>query len=101
MTDSTTTAPAVIAADYHRNGVGGVGFFVGLVDDPDGGRMLIITFGGDDDEMYTAALNVDQAAAGNIFMFPTDGVGGGNAWRGDRYAATYRQAIIDTVRSHY
>ena len=88
----TSTAPStVLAADYHRNGVGGVGFYVGIVND-EGRRMLIVSFD-DDSDCYTAALDVDQAAAGNIYMFPHDDQPGGNAWRGDQMAAKHLAAI--------
>ena len=73
----------IIAADYHRNGISGTGFYVGLVEEK-GRRMLVITFNGEPE--CTAVLDVDQAAAGNIYMHPAEGQPGGNAWRGDHYA---------------
>lgn len=97
--------PKVLATDYHRNGVGGAGFRVSIVQDPENGRMVVIDFSyaygtEDGEEMeqpygYTAVLNLDEAAKGNIYMHPEDGVpkSGGNAWRGDRLGDEYRPLI--------
>ena len=86
--------------DWHRNGISGQGFYVAIVDDPEGGRMLVIDFGSDDEECdehrnCVAVLNIDKAAEGNIYMHPQAGVdnSGGNAWRGDRIGAEYIPSI--------
>lgn len=103
----------VLESDYHRNGVGGEGFYVSIVDDPAFGRMLVIDFSYEHrprkpkqaykewkaEEEYnppygfTAVLNLDEAATGNIYMFGNEGHLGGNAWRGDRLGDTYRPLI--------
>lgn len=88
--------------DHHRNGVGGVSFYVAIVEDDENGRMLVIDF--DSDEYgHTAVLNLDKAAAGNIYMFEVEGrVGtGGNAWRGDRLGDEYREAIKSLYQAQY
>ena len=88
--------PEIEAVDWHRNGVAGSGFYVGIVKDPIEGRMLVIDFGSDDPEANdyetcVAVLNLDEAARGNIFMHARPEVenSGGNAWRGDRLGAEY------------
>jgi hypothetical protein len=100
--------PKVIATDYHRNGVGGAGFMVSIVEDPEHGRMLMVDFSHgylppaerdedyeDVEYGYTAVLKLDEAAKGNIFMHPEPGVpgSGGNAWRGDRVGDEYRPLV--------
>lgn len=83
----------VLHADYHRNGVGGVGFNIALVrDDKERRTFLVIDFLSDE-YGHTAVVDVDQAAAGNIYMFPQNGQPGGNAWRGDRLGDRYRDSI--------
>lgn len=86
--------------DWHRNGVSGQGFYVGIVNDAEEGRMLVIDFGSDDSEANqhrtcVAVLNLDKAAAGNIYMHPRENVkdSGGNAWRGDQMGDRYIPAI--------
>jgi hypothetical protein len=79
-------------ADYHRNGVGGAPFYVGLVKS-DGEQYLVIDMRpeeGADGEV--AVLNMAQLRAGNIGMYPVctpDGVEiegqGGAAYRGDHW----------------
>jgi hypothetical protein len=79
--------PALLAIDFHRNGVCGRSFHVALCRDPDGSRKLVTWFGNPDhdsddiDEHATSCsvVDVDLAAAGNIAMHS------GNAWRGDHY----------------
>lgn len=95
------STPKIIAADYHRNGVSGVPFHIAIVED-DGRRMLVVSFN-DDDDCYTAAVDLDVAAAGNIYMHPVPGVpgSGGNAWRGDTYAAKYHDAIVKDVDDRF
>lgn len=91
----------ILTAAYHRNGVGGAGFFVAIVEthgsDCDG-RYLVTWFPRYDDEGnrsplreqdQMAVVNLDMAHRGNIGMHRiTDPNGviqegtGGNAWRG-------------------
>jgi hypothetical protein len=81
----------VLAVDYHRNGVGGEGFYVGIIADQEepGGpvsRKLVVAF--DMPECAVAVLDLKEAYHGNIFMHPQPAIpgSGGNAWRGDHYA---------------
>ncbi len=89
----------VLATDFHRNGSGGEGFFVALIQDEGlKRRFLVVDFCYDYEYPvygYTAVLDIDQAHAGNIFMHPHETVpgSGGNAWRGDVLGDRYRQAI--------
>jgi hypothetical protein len=89
----------VLAADYHRNGSSGEGFIVALVHDFGlKRRFLVVDFCYDYEYPvygYTAVLDIDQAHAGNIFMFPNKAVpgSGDNAWRGDFLGDRYRKAI--------
>jgi len=91
----------VEAADHHRNGVGGAGFFVAIVNDEETGRMLVINF--PDEHGTTAVLNLDEAHKGNIYMHPEPGKPGtgGNAWRGDRLGHKYNEAIEAEVQAGY
>jgi len=94
----------ILAADYHRNGVGGAGFYVALVQDQ-GRRMLVVHFPSEDEDGevghggYTAVLDTLKLAAGNIYMHPRPDVpgSGDNAWRGDQYERRYAKAIIAKV----
>lgn len=91
----------VEAADYHRNGIAGAGFFVGIVNDEETGRMLVINF--PDEYGTTAVLNLDEAQKGNIYMHPEEGKPGtgNNAWRGDRLGHKYNKAIAAAVEARY
>lgn len=99
----------VLATDYHRNGVGGEGFRVSIVQDDEYGRMLVVDFSyahGTDEGAkygYTAVLNLDEAARGNIYMFPEIDIpnSGGNAWRGDRMGDQYRPLITKFSDERY
>lgn len=112
----STTSHRILAADYHRNGIGGAGFYVAIVEttDEDGtDRFLCVDFSGDADnpDDYDpgrfAVLRVSDVAAGNIGMYPLthpesgqiiEGTGNA-AYRGaDRWGNTLRQHIRDWVR---
>lgn len=97
----------ILTADYHRNGVGGAGFYVAIVQtsdsaDSEAGRYLVTWFPEYDEpsgaidyakQSRMAVVNLTMAHKGNIGMHPiTDPNGvlqegtGGNAWRGsDRW----------------
>jgi hypothetical protein len=81
---------------YHRNGVMGEGFHVvafrwaEVGDEPR--AMLGIVFPGGP-ELRVAVLDREQTRTGNIFMHPTGQHAGGNAWRGDNFAAALFEAI--------
>lgn len=89
----------VLHADYHRNGVGGVGFNIALVQDDDEERTFLVIDFCTEDYGHTAVVDVAQAAEGNIYMHPEEGVpnSGGNAWRGDRMGDHYRASIREAL----
>lgn len=82
----------VIKLDYHRNGVCGQGFYAGIVDDDESGRMVVVRVPKDDDGNEQAggvlcfALNIDMLKDGNVEF-------GHNSWRGDHYADVMDKAI--------
>lgn len=92
----------ILAADHHRNGVGGVGFTVALFTDSEEPGRVFLGVSFEDFEQpniehqnrgCVAVLDVAEAANGNIFMHPTATREGGNAWRGaDYYSATMQEA---------
>jgi hypothetical protein len=101
--------PTVIAQDYHRNGIGGVGFVVSLVQWPEAGRdtFVAVSFYGDQGDegasprhrmgefqSHTAVLSVDLLSKKVIDMFATPR---GNAWRGADYVGP---AVAAAWREH-
>ena len=70
---------------YHRNGIGGQGFHVALVEEIEDGetRRMVVIRCKDSDEpvgsIHCFALDVDKAYAGDVQFFT-------NSWRGDHYA---------------
>ena len=105
--------PTVIAQDYHRNGVGGVGFVVSLVKWPEalrGDFVAVSFYGGEPPEdedtpdvrgdtfaMHTAVLNVPLLAMGVIDMYAKPQ---GNAWRGaDKIGPLVAKAWRDRCRA--
>lgn len=73
----------IISKAHHRNGVAGAPFTVALVTGGPGepGRTyLVVMF---DEPGYTAVLDVDMAASGNVVF-------GENSWRGDHFEAHLR-----------
>lgn len=75
----------IVESDYHRNGVGGMGFKVALVDDADeGDTKLVIMF---DREYYTAVLSLDKLKSGDIAF-------GSNSYRGDRFDDALRGKLF-------
>ena len=113
--------PHVIKQDYHRNGVGGEGFGVSLVDwgDASIGRtkaertfVAVSFFGCEGDalikrrtfEARTAVVNLALLADGTIEMFPPTREDGttphGNAWRGaDRVGPVVAEAYQTECRA--
>lgn len=104
----------ILVADYHRNGVGGAGFYVAIVKS-DGEQYLCIDFAGDKenrdfDPGRFAVLRLDLLRSGNIGMHsivdPDSGAviegQGGNAWRGaDHWGCDLRKPIRDWVHRSY
>lgn len=75
----------IVDSDYHRNGVGGAGFKVALVDDADeGDTKLVIMF---DREYHTAVLSLDKLKDGDIAF-------GSNSYRGDRFDDILRKRLF-------
>lgn len=93
----------LLAIDYHRNGVCGVGFYVVTFRDGDGSRKVATWFGTTETDEAAACpilqdcysvLDIDKLAAGSIAT--SDGALS-NAWRGDHYA----DDIAGWVRSYW
>lgn len=87
--------------EYHRNGISGVGFYVGLLDDPENGEMVVIRFPGS--ECRTAVLNIERLAQTEDESIR---IGFGcNSWRGDYYdeamLAAIRHNTITTSREFF
>ena len=70
-------------AAFHRNGVGGLGFYAIYFHDQDQGDMFAALF---DEPGACAVVNVKQLAAGDVAF-------GSNSWRGDHYEAGLRPLI--------
>lgn len=101
----------VLHADYHRNGIGGAGFYVALLFDHTTSRRMLLTWFPEYRDPhpetgaerlarrqdYVSVIDVDQAAEGNIYMHPGNGQPGGNAWRGADYYADVLPLIEDAV----
>jgi hypothetical protein len=91
-TDAMTIQVEGVA--YHRNGVGGAGFYVVAFrwaeTDDEPRPMIGILFEG---ACRVAVMDREQARIGNIFMHPTDQHDGGNAWRGDHFQRVLLAAI--------
>lgn len=75
----------VIAIDYHRNGISGLGFHVGIVEETEGTivrKMLVVRFpkeaDNDTGNVVCAAFDMEKLAEGEIRFFY-------NSWRGDHY----------------
>jgi uncharacterized protein YxjI len=77
----------VLEADYHRNGVSGDGFYIGIVEETlDGATSRkLVTYFPEVGQCAISVVELDKAAEGNIYMHPTNSQPGGNAWRGDYY----------------
>jgi len=99
----------VLSAAYHRNGVFGTGFFVGLIHDHEVDRKLLITWFPDysdpgnevlaTSQTRIAVIDPAEAAGGNVHMHPQDGRPG-NAWRGDLYGDAARAIRTEVHRHH-
>lgn len=68
---------------YHRNGIGGEGFYAVKFNDPEHGDMVASVFDGH-----------GQVAVYQIDLLKSEGiVFGVNSWRGDHYEGQLREAI--------
>jgi hypothetical protein len=81
--------PKVKDLHYHRNGVSGLGFYVGIVEEEDR-EMLVIRFPKEADtvtgNIVCAAFDLAQLDKREIRFFY-------NSWRGDHYSDTMDTAI--------
>lgn len=77
----------IIEASWHRNGIGGVGFYAVLFKDHDelGGETMIASLF--DEPGYCAVYAVKELSAGNVTF------ANGNSWRGDNYEAKLRPLV--------
>lgn len=85
----------ILSADYHRNGISGEPFYVGIIADHDNDdrRMLVTWFPElSGNARHVAVLDLDLAATGNVYMHPDPDQphSGGNAWRGDHFEEAAR-----------
>lgn len=75
---------------YHRNGVCGQGFYVGIVKDEAGRDMLVVRFPKESDKatgaVHCAAFDLAQLDKREIAF-------GLNSWRGDHYSDAMDEAI--------
>lgn len=71
-------------AEWHRNGIGGEGFYAVLFDDPENGLMLGVLF---DEPGCCAVFSVPRLAGPEGVLF------GQNSWRGDHYEGPLRAAV--------
>ena len=79
----------VTDSDYHRNGVVGEGFYVGIIRDDDGTDKLFVTFADYDEEGYldpTCAYRNPKTAILDLGLLAEKKIAFGlNSYRGDRY----------------
>lgn len=81
---------------WHRNGISGEGFFVGLFDDKEMGQeMVVIRFPGK--EIRTAVLSVNLLAKPGDTPETRIGMARGNSWRGDYY----EKPMLTAIRAYY
>lgn len=74
----------VVDASWHRNGIGGAGFYAVLFDEAEHGRMIASLF---DEAGYCAVYKIDELSKGNIAFAR------GNSWRGDVYEEALRPLV--------
>ncbi len=74
----------IVSASFHRNGIGGAGFYAILFDDKEHGRMIASLF---DEPGCCAVYNVEELAKGNVAF------ANGNSWRGDHYESALRTLL--------
>jgi hypothetical protein len=93
----------------HRNGVAGQPFTVAIIEQ-EGRRFLAIDFYNAGEPAFNgafAALDLDQAAGGNIYAHPEldpnlDEIPGtgDNAWRGDQFSGLWRARMQRAAEEH-
>lgn len=82
----------ITAASWHRNGIGGVGFYAILFDDLTEKKKMIASLF--DESGYCAVYDVAQLAEGNIEF------ANGNSWRGDQYEAALRPLLEEFLKEN-
>lgn len=81
---------------YHRNGVGGEGFYaiIFTAPEPEYPGKFVASIFIDDEELYTKAYINPRCSVFNICLFDNHGVEfGANSWRGDEFFYALRPAI--------
>ena len=80
--------------DYHRNGICGRGFYVGIVSDGKN-RLLVIRFPREDDRKVDAVL----CAAFDLTKLQEENITfGENSWRGDHFSDIMDRAIANAEK---
>lgn len=76
----------------HRNGISGIPFHVGIIQDQDYSKKLIIQFDAEE-RGFTAVLDMDLLKQ-DVIEF------GKNSWRGDRYEDLFKGMVCtyETMR---
>jgi hypothetical protein len=77
----------VLAVDYHRNGVGGTGFYVVLFTENESNQKMVGIVTPDDPNKWNAqVLSVDKLAENDIAF-------ASNSWRGDVFVTELKDII--------
>jgi hypothetical protein len=76
----------IIEASFHRNGIGGVGFYAVLFSDTEQSDLMIASLF--DEPGYCAVYCVHELSKSNIAF------ANGNSWRGDHYEGQLRPLLI-------
>ena len=74
----------IIEASFHRNGVGGLGFYAILFESPKNGKMFATLF---DEAGACAVTQISELVKDNIAFAC------GNSWRGDQFEAELRPML--------
>ena len=81
----------LVSVSWHRNGIGGEGFYAVLFDEAQCGRMVASLF---DKAGYCAVYQISQLNDGNIAFAQ------GNSWRGDEFEARLRPLVVAWEKKH-
>src|SRR3954462_9341075 len=87
----------ITEVDYHRNGIGGHGFFAVRFTDPKNGAMLAVVFMNVDEDGYSIPFPDPMVAVFHEETLPVITFGT-NSWRGDNYAGELYEAIQEYER---
>lgn len=75
---------------FHRNGVGGAGFYAVLFVSMEGEQMVASLF---DEPDYCAVYQVNKLADGDVEF-------GSNSWRGDNFECELRPMVEEWLKEH-